>query len=362
MTKIIFVRHAKPMKGGADRERPLTEEGFADSALVLETLKDKKIDAFYSSPYKRSVQTIQSTADHFGAKIEIDERLHERISGGVWNSREKLLRRWKEFEYHEECGESLGSVQRRNIAALNDILCRHEGECVVIGTHGTALSTIFNYYDPSFGIDDFFRIVNLMPYIVECDFDAGRLVGKTELAWIDKTDRKTFEKNCSSGAPELWDAYDRNLDKIEGVTLTRGEKIPDGLFHLVAEVIVKHTEGEYLLMQRDPRKHYGGMWEATAGGSALAGETAFDCAKRELYEETGILTSDLVRVGHVASEENRTIYAEYFCVTDHDKQSVVLQEGETSAYKWVTKDELLAMDRDRLVTKRMQTFIEELKG
>ena len=32
---------------------------------------------------------------------------------------------------------------------------------------------------------------------------------------------------------EIWDAYDRNLEKIEGMTLIRGEKIPEGVYHLV---------------------------------------------------------------------------------------------------------------------------------
>ena len=38
-----------------------------------------------------------------------------------------------------------------------------------------------------------------------------------------------------------------------------------------------------------------------------------------------------------------------------------MQEGETSAYKWVSAAELLAMNREELVTKRMQTFIGELR-
>lgn len=71
---------------------------------------------------------------------------------------------------------------------------------------------------------------------------------------------------------ELWDAYDKNFNKIENTTLVRGENIPDGIYHLVSEVIVKHTDGSYLLMQRDFRKHHGGEWEVTAGGSALQGE------------------------------------------------------------------------------------------
>lgn len=72
---------------------------------------------------------------------------------------------------------------------------------------------------------------------------------------------------------ELWDAYDSNFNRIHGITLRRGETIPDGLYHLVCEILVKHADGSYLLMQRSANKHFGGMWEATAGGSALQGET-----------------------------------------------------------------------------------------
>ena len=68
---------------------------------------------------------------------------------------------------------------------------------------------------------------------------------------------------------EIWDAYDRDFKKIDGIALIRGEAIPDGCFHLVSEVIVQHMDGSYLLMQRDRRKYLGGMWEATAGGSAI---------------------------------------------------------------------------------------------
>ena len=72
---------------------------------------------------------------------------------------------------------------------------------------------------------------------------------------------------------ELWDAYDKNFNIINDITLIRGEPLSDGIYHLVCEIIVKHIDGTFLLMQRDSQKHYGGMWEVTAGGSALKGET-----------------------------------------------------------------------------------------
>ena len=160
---------------------------------------------------------------------------------------------------------------------------------------------------------------------------------------------------------ELWDAYDRNFNKLDGVALVRGEPIPEGQYHLVCEVIVRHADGSYLLMQRDPRKIHGGMWEATAGGSALQGESASDCALRELREETGISAEHLTEIGRLAQDRNHSIYVEYLCITNCDKDAVTLQEGETVAWRWVSREALRAMPKQELVTYRIQQFIPELR-
>ena len=162
---------------------------------------------------------------------------------------------------------------------------------------------------------------------------------------------------------ELWDAYDVSFNKIEGITLVRGEEstFHDDIFHLVCDILVKHVDGTYLLMKRDPRKHYGGMWEATAGGSALQGETPIECAHRELEEETGIIATELTEVGRMVDKSTHCIYFEYMCVTDWQKDTIRLQEGETIAYKWITNNELIAMKEDELVTHRIQKFVEDLK-
>ena len=54
---------------------------------------------------------------------------------------------------------------------------------------------------------------------------------------------------------EFWDAYNIHFEKIDGITLIRGEVIPEGVYHLVCDIIVRHLDGSYLLMQRDKRKH-----------------------------------------------------------------------------------------------------------
>ena len=158
---------------------------------------------------------------------------------------------------------------------------------------------------------------------------------------------------------QLWDAYDINMNKLEGITLVRGNRIEEGIFHLVCEIAVKHKDGQYLLMQRDWEKHYGGMGELTAGGSALIGETPIECAIRELKEETGISCDCLEEIGRVIDKEHRSIYIEYMCCTECDHSSILLQEGETVDYKWVDKSEL--KNNNTLATKRMQLFIKEIQ-
>lgn len=187
MTRVYFVRHAQPEHAWEnDRTRPLTEEGKRDCAIVLDFLKDKKIDVFYCSPYKRSIDTIVDAAKFFGKEIITDERLREREKGPNGNHHGMFQKRWADHDYHEEGGESIAMVQRRNVEALNEILVDHEEKEIVVGTHGTALSTILNYYDDNFGCEDFLRIIDWMPYIVELDFEGNKLVDKHEHCYIEK--------------------------------------------------------------------------------------------------------------------------------------------------------------------------------
>ena len=187
MTKVYFVRHAQPEHDWEeDRTRPLTEEGKKDSEIVLEFLKDKKIDAFYCSPYKRSMDTIAEAAAFFTKEIITDERLREREKGSDGNNHGMFQKRWADHDYHEDGGESIVMVQNRNIEALNEILSDNTDKEIVIGTHGTALSTILNFYDNSFGCEEFLRIIDWMPYIIELDFEGDKLVGKQEHCHVQK--------------------------------------------------------------------------------------------------------------------------------------------------------------------------------
>lgn len=142
---------------------------------------------------------------------------------------------------------------------------------------------------------------------------------------------------------ELWDAYYAD-GTLAGKDLVRGEDVPEGLYHMVCEILVRHKDGSFLVMQRDWNKTmYAGFYEATAGGSALKGETALEAAMRELREETGINVEaeDFIFLGEVLG--GNSIYKEFMCITDCDKDSVTLQEGETISYQWMEPKEFFEL-------------------
>lgn len=191
MVKVYFVRHAQSFHPWEDdRTRPLTEEGRNDVHAVTQFLKDKNIDRFYCSPYIRSIDTIAESAEYFKKGIITDERLRERENGKAELNIIMIRKRWEDLTFHEEGGESIAMVQERNISALRDILAantRHNQDtAIVIGTHGTALSSILKFYDPSYNGNSFLRILDWMPYIIELDFDGEILVGQQEHIHINK--------------------------------------------------------------------------------------------------------------------------------------------------------------------------------
>ena len=149
---------------------------------------------------------------------------------------------------------------------------------------------------------------------------------------------------------ELWDAYSKE-EELLGSMLVRGEEIPRGQYHLVCEVLVRHEDGSFLCMKRSAEKpNYGGWYEATAGGSALAGEDKWQCVKRELLEETGLVCHQGEEIDRFLEEDKHAIFYIFLCTVNCDKESVRLQEGETEAYLWMSEEEFVEfVNSDRMI-------------
>lgn len=161
---------------------------------------------------------------------------------------------------------------------------------------------------------------------------------------------------------EIWDGY-RKDGTLAQVDLIRGEAVPDGLYHLVCEIIVEHQDGSILAMKRDPRKpNHPDAWETTAGGSALKGEDALHCAQRELYEETGIAASALTLLGREVSDPAHSIFYMYRAEIAGEKPTITLQPGETVDYRWIPPEEFpefVARDMIPSQRRRYHGFLAE---
>ncbi len=72
----ILLRHAHSRFSVSDFNRTLSEEGFV-SLKQLEFLNSFNIDYYFSSPYKRAFETVNSSPVQFD-KIVLDDRLCER--------------------------------------------------------------------------------------------------------------------------------------------------------------------------------------------------------------------------------------------------------------------------------------------
>ena len=56
-------------------------------------------------------------------------------------------------------------------------------------------------------------------------------------------------KGGSVSMSEIWDLYTK-YRKLAGIDHERGNKIPEGLFHLVVHVWIRNSKGQYLVSQR----------------------------------------------------------------------------------------------------------------
>lgn len=174
MTTVYFIRHAEPnYQNHDDQARELSPKGLQDRKLVTAFLSDKAVDAVLSSPYKRAVDTVADFAQSRNLPITTIRDFRERKVEGSWieDFHDYCQHQWADFDYKRSGGESLREVQQRNIRALNAVLDDYKDKTVVIGSHGTALSTIIHSYNPAFGYGDFERIRGLMPWVVKFTFD-----------------------------------------------------------------------------------------------------------------------------------------------------------------------------------------------
>lgn len=137
---------------------------------------------------------------------------------------------------------------------------------------------------------------------------------------------------------EIWDLINEERQPLNR-THRRGDPMNHGEYHIVVDVWTVNDKNEILMTLRHPDKEYPNLWENT-GGSILAGETSKQGAVRELFEETGIRSTedDLHYLGSI--KEETAFVDTYINRKNMLISELTLQDGETVDAQWVTLERL----------------------
>jgi len=267
VTTVYFVRHCEPnFDVHDDFSRPLTDKGMADCALVTEFFRNRAVSVVISSPFKRAFDTVSPLAESLGLDVRVVDDFRERKVADEWilPFEDFTVRQWADFSYKLEKGECLAEVQARNIAALEGVVREYAGETIVVGSHGTALSTIIHFYDNTYGYDGFYAMKRCFPWIAKLEFDdSGNCMG---IEKIDLFSPAVVDyENCKVRTVPL--------GKLRAYKYT---------------VIFARYRDKWLYCRHRERDVY-----ETAGGRVEEGETMLEAAKREFFEETGAVKFDI---------------------------------------------------------------------
>ena len=140
---------------------------------------------------------------------------------------------------------------------------------------------------------------------------------------------------------ELWDVLDENGHKT-GKVVERGNPMNKGEYYLVVFILIKNTDGRFLISKRSENKPGANLWE-TPGGAAIAGETSIQAALREVKEELGISLQEEkgIFLKRLIFETTNSWLADIWVFNDDINISdIVLQVEEVSDVKLATKDEI----------------------
>ncbi|MGE6489134.1 histidine phosphatase family protein [Paenisporosarcina sp. NPDC076898] len=179
-TVVYMVRHGESPKEGNERTRGLTEKGYLDAQRVTDILKDEKIDAVVSSPYIRSILTVEKLAEQIGQEVLVFEDLKERIFSSE-NKRladkelnQILQKSFFDSTFSFEGGESNDDCQKRAIKVLNELLDTLRNKKIVIGTHGAIMTLMMEYFDSTYDLN--FLHSTSKPDIYRMEFNEQELL------------------------------------------------------------------------------------------------------------------------------------------------------------------------------------------
>lgn len=139
---------------------------------------------------------------------------------------------------------------------------------------------------------------------------------------------------------ELWNVYDK-YRHITEKTHERGIPLEKGDFHMVVHVWIVNDKGEILIQKRQPwKKGWPNMWDCSAAGAAVLGDSSETAAVREVKEELGI-DLDMSKAQRLfTSKSERTFNDAWLVKRNVNIEDLRLQYEEVAEAKWASEAEI----------------------
>jgi 2,3-bisphosphoglycerate-dependent phosphoglycerate mutase len=143
--------------------------------VLVDAMRALGIDAIYSSPYPRALQTITPLAEMLGKQVTRVHDLRERmlcrrnLGDEFW---QVIERYWADPDYAMSDGESNRTCALRMRIAVDALAGRHLGETIALASHGNSLALYLGTIDPGFGYAQWRAMRN--PDLFRVTYDAGR--------------------------------------------------------------------------------------------------------------------------------------------------------------------------------------------
>lgn len=171
MTKNIYiVRHCQAE--GQDANAHLTKTGLKQAENLAMFLSSFEIDQIISSPFLRAIQSIEPFAKKSRLKVNIDDRLSERVlsSKSLPDWMNKLKATYNDFALKYAGGESTEEAQKRIVNVVNETISSDYNHSIIV-THGNIMSLLLNNYDEKFGFEQWKNLSNPDVFLLQVSPD-----------------------------------------------------------------------------------------------------------------------------------------------------------------------------------------------
>lgn len=154
-TTVYLVRHAQaqPLPHQSEPEWELSETGRAQAESLVPVLAALGIQRVYTSPFRRTRDTIHPFCAASGIAAIVHDGLRERCLSQEWigDFRDVWRRSWSDLSFALAGGESSLACRARVVAAIEEIVRQHAGETIAVTSHGYTTALFLSTLDPTFG-------------------------------------------------------------------------------------------------------------------------------------------------------------------------------------------------------------------